>query len=224
MQYCILTHAMCENLSSMLGAQKVKHICIQIKMHASRFCLRFFRPCRWCRCVEIGCGSGYVICSVARLLKHLEASAHCIAVDINGSALECTAQTLQAHEVLCLDVKLIYTPIHGRSAIFSCDLRSWYRHQLALNSITMRLKKIQLVNESQHTCMLNCFCSALVLDHAIFWLCCSASFFCAGHFCGFTSLQSTWYSCAANCWQCRSLGNVQPQSSALFCLVYRIAT
>ncbi len=52
-----------------------------------------------CRVIEIGSGSGFVICSVARMLKSLGVSAHVIAVDINPEACQATVETLTNHEV-----------------------------------------------------------------------------------------------------------------------------
>ncbi len=51
------------------------------------------------RALEIGCGSGYVICSFALALR--QAGLHCclLGTDINPKALEATAATLQAHQV-----------------------------------------------------------------------------------------------------------------------------
>jgi len=60
-------------------------------------------------CVEIGSGSGYVVCSVALLLKYCRVPGQCIAVDINPTACSCTQQTLQNHEV-------------GNVDILTCDL------------------------------------------------------------------------------------------------------
>jgi hypothetical protein len=63
------------------------------------------------RCVEIGSGSGYVICSVALLLEHCGIQGQCIAVDINPAACYCTQQTLRNHEVtfsrFCQTVKVV---------------------------------------------------------------------------------------------------------------------
>lgn len=80
-----------------------------------------------CRCLEVGCGSGYVICSAVLALQHTHSSSTCtagstaaqadggtglttqgtgaaascsfIATDINTAALEATAATLKAHGV-----------------------------------------------------------------------------------------------------------------------------
>mgnify|MGYP001810989851 CR=1 FL=1 len=61
--------------------------------------------------VEVGCGSGYVICSVALALQQAlqqpagagpsapRACSGFLAVDINAAALAATAQTLAAHKV-----------------------------------------------------------------------------------------------------------------------------
>ena len=56
-------------------------------------------PASVARCVEIGSGSGYVICSVALLLRHHGIRGQCIAVDINPAACSCTQQTLRNHQV-----------------------------------------------------------------------------------------------------------------------------
>ncbi|CAM8984621.1 hypothetical protein QQ045_008457 [Rhodiola kirilowii] len=48
-------------------------------------------------CLEIGCGSGYVITSLALILQN--SSSHFIATDINPHALSTTSQTLTAHGI-----------------------------------------------------------------------------------------------------------------------------
>lgn len=59
-----------------------------------------------CRCLEIGSGSGYVICSAVRLLHALGVHpAHVMATDCSAAALEATAGTLQAHQVMTVDVR-----------------------------------------------------------------------------------------------------------------------
>ena len=55
-----------------------------------------------CRCVEIGSGSGYVTCSLARLLQHHNCTAFCIATDISPHAVAATKATLAAHQVCLL--------------------------------------------------------------------------------------------------------------------------
>lgn len=51
------------------------------------------------RVVEIGCGCGYVTCSLALLLQQLNMTCYLVATDINAAALTHTAQTLAAHKV-----------------------------------------------------------------------------------------------------------------------------
>ncbi|KAI7837658.1 hypothetical protein COHA_008520 [Chlorella ohadii] len=50
-------------------------------------------------CLEVGCGSGYVICSLALLLRELGIAAQLLATDINPQAAAATRATLAAHEV-----------------------------------------------------------------------------------------------------------------------------
>lgn len=50
-------------------------------------------------CVELGCGSGYVITSLALMLKPELMGTHFIATDINPHAVEVTRKTLKAHDV-----------------------------------------------------------------------------------------------------------------------------
>lgn len=53
----------------------------------------------WYRCVEVGCGSGYVICSVARLIQKAGHRAHHVALDVSAPAVQATRCTLAAHMV-----------------------------------------------------------------------------------------------------------------------------
>lgn len=46
----------------------------------------------------MGCGSGYVICSLALLLRELGVAAQLLATDINPQAAAATRATLLAHE------------------------------------------------------------------------------------------------------------------------------
>lgn len=46
----------------------------------------------------MGCGSGYVICSLALLLRELGVAAQLMATDINPQAAAATRATLAAHE------------------------------------------------------------------------------------------------------------------------------
>lgn len=50
-------------------------------------------------CMEIGCGSGYVITSLAIMLGHENSGTHYFATDINPHAVETTRKTLEAHSV-----------------------------------------------------------------------------------------------------------------------------
>lgn len=50
--------------------------------------------------MELGSGSGYVICSAALLLRQLGVVAQLMATDVNPEAAAATMKTLRAHEVL----------------------------------------------------------------------------------------------------------------------------
>ncbi|KAJ3673813.1 hypothetical protein LUZ60_005805 [Juncus effusus] len=52
-------------------------------------------------CLEIGCGSGYVITSLALILSPFCPSAQFFATDINPNATQTTFQTLKNHDVNC---------------------------------------------------------------------------------------------------------------------------
>lgn len=53
-----------------------------------------------CRCVEIGCGSGYVMCSLALGLQQLHRPCGMMTcTDVNPLALSATQATLAAHQV-----------------------------------------------------------------------------------------------------------------------------
>lgn len=49
--------------------------------------------------MEIGCGSGYVICSAALMLRQAAPSCSFAAVDVSADAIAATSQTLAAHGV-----------------------------------------------------------------------------------------------------------------------------
>ncbi|KAG2272093.1 hypothetical protein Bca52824_066648 [Brassica carinata] len=59
-------------------------------------------------CMEIGCGSGYVITSLILLLKSKLPTVHYLATDTNPIAARVTNQTLEAHgvkaEIVCTDI------------------------------------------------------------------------------------------------------------------------
>lgn len=61
------------------------------------------------RCVEIGSGSGYVVCSVAQSLSQL---CQCFATDINASACAATHETIRNHDM------------NGRVDVVHCDVAS----------------------------------------------------------------------------------------------------
>ncbi|KAL6990095.1 peptide chain release factor N(5)-glutamine methyltransferase [Sarracenia purpurea var. burkii] len=48
-------------------------------------------------CMEVGCGSGYIITSLALILRQLAYGAYYIATDINPHAVRVTSETLEAH-------------------------------------------------------------------------------------------------------------------------------
>lgn len=55
-------------------------------------------PCV-CSVLEIGCGSGFAICSVALMLRQLGVQAQMCAIDHSAHALEATTATLCNHDV-----------------------------------------------------------------------------------------------------------------------------
>eukprot|EP00033_Pygsuia_biforma_P004424 GCRY01004848.1.p1 GENE.GCRY01004848.1~~GCRY01004848.1.p1 ORF type:complete len:219 (+),score=43.38 GCRY01004848.1:192-848(+) len=61
-----------------------------------RFFLKTLNPSV---CVELGCGSGCVITYLCQILKHEAVRAHCVGVDINMLAAECTRKTADNEKV-----------------------------------------------------------------------------------------------------------------------------
>lgn len=71
-------------------------------------------------CLEVGSGSGYVLCSLALLLRELGAAAALLATDINAQATRSTLATLSAHglaggaDVVLTDLASALQPrLHG---------------------------------------------------------------------------------------------------------------
>ena len=50
-------------------------------------------------CLEVGCGTGYVLTSLALLLRQVGAAAQLLGTDVNAAAAAATRATLAAHEV-----------------------------------------------------------------------------------------------------------------------------
>lgn len=73
-----------------------------LQQHATKWHASQIQPMTF---VEIGCGSGFVSCSIALMLNELGIKAQITAIDINPSATEATRQTLLNHRVK--DVELI---------------------------------------------------------------------------------------------------------------------
>ncbi len=85
-------------------------------------------------CVEIGCGSGYVICSLALMLKQLQINSVMLATDVSTAALKATRQTLDNHGVH--HVELVHTDLlngvmhklgHNIDILVSRALITWPR-------------------------------------------------------------------------------------------------
>mmetsp|Transcript_24834 Transcript_24834/g.63939 ORF Transcript_24834/g.63939 Transcript_24834/m.63939 type:complete len:236 (+) Transcript_24834:151-858(+) len=55
-------------------------------------------------CLEVGCGSGYVICSLALMLAQAGCHPQCFATDLSTAAVTACAETLQAHHIAQVDV------------------------------------------------------------------------------------------------------------------------
>lgn len=53
----------------------------------------------WCSVVEIGTGSGFVVCSLALLLRELGLGSQVVGVDHSEEALAATRRTLDGHQV-----------------------------------------------------------------------------------------------------------------------------
>ncbi|KAG2444854.1 hypothetical protein HXX76_001595 [Chlamydomonas incerta] len=64
-------------------------------------------------CLELGCGSGFVITSLALLLRQLASPvrAQLLAIDHSPAAAEATAQTLRSHQVA--DVEVVIASLFG---------------------------------------------------------------------------------------------------------------
>ena len=75
---------------------------LQLPFQSPRVAFKTFLGSR--RALEIGCGSGYVSCSAARLLRSLGHNPRCFATDCSTAALFATKETFQNHEVRLYDL------------------------------------------------------------------------------------------------------------------------
>ena len=69
-----------------------------------------------CRALEIGSGSGYIICSLALLLQQQGAPGQLFATDVNLKAAAATRGTLRAHSVSSSFLECIAPSCHASSA------------------------------------------------------------------------------------------------------------
>jgi outer membrane murein-binding lipoprotein Lpp len=100
-----------------------------------RSCCTHVRPAIVvCRCLEVGCGTGYVITSLALLLRQLGAAARLLATDVNAAAAAATAATLAAHGVKDLPRPCQAALCHACSCPgpLAWCLHSWRPPRLAL--------------------------------------------------------------------------------------------
>lgn len=124
----MLTHTYFGSLQDALGMLALHACCInasRMPTLTTRPTLTYLILTAVCRCLEVGCGSGYVICSVALALQQLYSSNpstgsapeaaeaagqrgkawaslppwRFVATDINPAALGATTATLEAHGV-----------------------------------------------------------------------------------------------------------------------------
>jgi len=102
------------------------------------------------RCLEVGCGSGFVICSVALALQHIrsntpgtpaaaghsteDAAVPCccstppcsfLGIDISAAALQATTATLKAHQASLLHNSTAYSTRLGRLTSIGLFWQQW---------------------------------------------------------------------------------------------------
>lgn len=80
-------------------------------------------------CLEVGCGTGYVLASLALLLRSVGAAAQLLGTDVNAAAAAATRATLAAHEVRLLAGRLACAgwaglgwagPVASQQAVLRC--------------------------------------------------------------------------------------------------------
>ena len=64
------------------------------------------------RCVEVGGGSGYVICSLALMLAEAGHTPHCLVTDLSSNATAASQQTLLSHAVSSYRMSISGTRTH----------------------------------------------------------------------------------------------------------------
>lgn len=73
----------------------------------------------------MGCGSGYVICSLALLLKALGLSCQLLAVDINSEATAAASKTLANHGVRFEHILVVGAKVPCTPEAFCGLWRAW---------------------------------------------------------------------------------------------------
>ena len=94
------------------------------------------------RCLEVGCGSGYVICSVAKMLSQHGLRAHVLASDISSAALQATQETLVAHGVSAHTTNMV---TESRIEVEEAHRHTWWTVQRARHHSTVQVADVELV-------------------------------------------------------------------------------